>query len=124
VALWSLTFTAVLLRVFGYQRSRTILSGRLGGSPQGARIPQLSDRVELDAWAVRAAAEQVPWGSCLPRSLTLWWLLGRRGIETEIHFGVRQGEDDLAAHAWVEWNDQPLTDPIDPRAHYTILQGG
>ena len=123
-ALWSLTFATVLLRSIGYQRSRALLTRRFHGPRRDLKISDAAERVEVDAWAVRAADEQLPWGSCLPRSLTLWWLLSRRGIDTEIHFGVRKSEDDLAAHAWVVWGDQALTDSVDPRAHYTLLKGG
>lgn len=122
LALGILSWVTLVLRVGGYRRCRAWLETRLPTT--AAPWPQESARVvvELDAWAVRAASEQLPWGSCLSRSLTLWWLLARRGIETEILFGVRRNQEDLAAHAWVEWGDQPLTDPVDPRLHYTSLE--
>ena len=38
---------------------------------------------------------------CLPRSLTLWTLLRRRGVDAQLLLGVDPTEADLDAHAWV-----------------------
>lgn len=123
VALGSLTMVAALLRSVGYRRSHSLLARRSRAPVSTRGTPGVSTRVELEAWAVRTASEQLPWGSCLPRSLTLWWLLQRRGIDCDIHFGVRKNDDDFGAHAWVEWNGRALTDSVDPRAAYTTLEG-
>ena len=66
--------------------------------------------------------QQFPFaGRCLARSLTLWWLLQRRGIATDLRFGVRQQEGRFEAHAWVEYRGQPLT--LDPKVqqHYVVF---
>lgn len=39
---------------------------------------------------------------CLQQSLVLQWLLGRRGIPTDLRIGVRKELDGLHAHAWLE----------------------
>ena len=38
---------------------------------------------------------------CLPRSLTLWCLLRRVGIKTDLRIGVRKSDPGIKAHAWV-----------------------
>lgn len=117
----SLTLIAVMLKVRGYSRTLARLSRRLPWPGETPDKTVTSRRIERDTWAVRAAGENLPWGSCLPRSVTLWWLLARQGIVTEIQFGVRRSDDDFSAHAWVEWHHQNISDPTDPRELYTHL---
>lgn len=52
-------------------------------------------------------------GKCLARSLSLWFLLNRKGIKTDIRFGMRKEGEVLLAHAWVEYKGTPLT--LDPK---------
>ncbi len=47
-------------------------------------------------------------GSCLSRSLALWWLLGRKGIKSSLRIGTRQVDGQFQAHAWVEQGPRPL----------------
>ncbi len=49
--------------------------------------------------------------TCLHRSLTLWWLLARRGITSELRLGVRKDHSRMQAHAWVEHQGRVV--PID-----------
>lgn len=63
------------------------------------------------ARAVASAAAHHLWPmSCLPRSLALWRLLRTRGIAARLRIGVRR-ESGLAAHAWVEVDDLPISEP-------------
>jgi len=41
--------------------------------------------------------------TCLRQSLTLQWLLARRGIDASLRIGVRKEAGELQAHAWVEY---------------------
>lgn len=60
---------------------------------------------------------QLPFtGNCLARSLALWYLLQRRGIVTEVRFGVRKQEGQIAAHAWVEYGGESL-EPAAPECY-------
>ena len=45
---------------------------------------------------------------CLQRSLVLQWLLGRRGIVGELRIGVQKEGGGIAAHAWLEYEGQPI----------------
>jgi len=51
--------------------------------------------------------------TCLRRSLLLWWLLRRDGIETVLRVGVNRESGTLHAHAWVEYLGRPLNDADD-----------
>ena len=49
--------------------------------------------------------------NCLKQSLVLWMLLARRGMKSEIVFGVQKGAvEDFNAHAWVECDGVNLSD--------------
>ena len=53
-------------------------------------------------------------GSCLPRSLTTWFLLRRRGMDAVVHLGADLSNiDGLPAHAWVEVDGIPLNEAAD-----------
>lgn len=41
-------------------------------------------------------------GSCLRQALALRYFLGRLHIDSDLRIGVRGGQRDFAAHAWVE----------------------
>ena len=74
--------------------------------PGSGRIAETTQTVEL------ASKHTVVGNTCLHRSMALWWLLGRRGVDSSLRFGVRKDGDHLNAHAWVEHqgivvNDQP-----------------
>lgn len=49
-------------------------------------------------------------GSCLVRSLTLWVLLLRRGVETDLRLGIRKKEGRTEGHAWIEWAGKALNE--------------
>jgi hypothetical protein len=51
--------------------------------------------------------------TCLERSIGLWWVLRRRGIEAEIHIGGRKSGVRFEAHAWVKCAGTVLSDAND-----------
>lgn len=61
--------------------------------------------------------------SCLPRSLTLWWLLRRQGLPAELRIGVRREGDRLEAHAWVEQDGVVLGDHADVHDRFHAFVG-
>jgi hypothetical protein len=75
------------------------------------------------AWAVAAGARAMPLpATCLHRTVALWWLLRRRGIESEIRFGTVRTEDGLAAHAWLEREGVVLNDDADVGEKFAALK--
>ncbi len=47
-------------------------------------------------------------GSCLSRSLTIWWLFRIQGLETSLHIGTRSFKGKFQAHAWVDYKSRHL----------------
>ena len=60
--------------------------------------------------------------SCLRRSLLLWWLLRREGIETSLRVGVNRDGGSLSAHAWVEYLGRPINDVEDIAARFPAFE--
>ncbi len=49
--------------------------------------------------------------TCLRRSLVTQRLLARRGINTDLRFGVQKADGQLQAHAWLEYEHTPIGEP-------------
>ena len=87
------------------------LSARLSATSNSTQAE--SDQVLLQriAYAISAAANNVPWRSdCFPQTIAARMLLSRFGCASTIHFGVdRVGDDGLAAHAWLTCGETIVT---------------
>jgi hypothetical protein len=111
-ALFLLPLTALALWLLGLRRWQAALAR---WSPVGPPdCGDEADRVERGGAAARlvdaAARRGVYRATCLPRSLVLWWLLRRRGIDADLRIGVRKEAGQLQGHAWVEYRGAVLND--------------
>lgn len=96
-------------RVYGLLERWSSGSGRATGDEE-----RILMRTRAMARLVRgAAAWSLPHPTCLHRSLTLWWLLRRQGIASELRIGVRKEQGRFKAHAWVERLGVALNDRAD-----------
>lgn len=106
---------ALVLRWISFQR----LYGLLDRWPPGAgRALDDEEQILRKAHTVvrlvqGAAAWSLLHSTCLHRSLTLWWLLRRQGIASELRIGVRKEQGRFEAHAWVEREGVALNDRAD-----------
>ena len=110
-ALAVLSIVSLLLRAFPVQRVYRMLGGSdLNTDP--ARSDQRAAgmaRALSIARIFEIAARHTPLTStCLPRSLTLWWLLRREGLEARLRLGARKHGERFQAHAWVEHGGVPI----------------
>jgi len=104
------TVAGVLLRLLPFRRLAPRLGRHMAVSPPEAAAEHRT-RVARVAWAISAAARNLPWRPvCLPQAITAQWMLRRRGIPSTLYLGAdpSRGYD---AHAWV-------------RAGATIVTGG
>ena len=100
----ALLAASVAIRVVPFRvLVRTIASG--SGRLIDERAQQEIGRVR---WAVEAAARRLPWKIvCFQKGLAVQRLLARRGIESDLHYGVAHGEHgELKAHVWVTHRDR------------------
>ena len=98
------------LILFGYNRTLVRLRIFVPAHPD-----QTDPHADIEGFAlgmrrlVRRIRDHSPWpGSCLSRSLALWWLLRRQGTNPTIHVGTRKFDGRFQAHAWVSLNSRPL----------------
>jgi hypothetical protein len=89
-------------------------------------------RAAMTARMVRVAARHgVCQATCLPRSLVLWILLRRQGLDPSLRIGARKNAGTFEAHAWVELaclkidvSSGEADSPFVPFALETALNGG
>jgi hypothetical protein len=108
-----LPLTALALRLVGFRRCQAVLArlAPAAAAPAGADEVAVLGQARATARLVEAAARRGPYrATCLPRSLALWCLLRRRGIDGELRIGVRKEAGRVQAHAWVEWRGVVLND--------------
>ena len=111
-----LPLTAFFLQLSGVKRTRKMMSCFLSSisTQQNKGESELQEARVVAHMVSVAARYSVYRASCLKQSLVLWWLLGRRGIDSEIRIGVQKElGGGLKAHAWVEYEGQPLSEPKD-----------
>jgi hypothetical protein len=68
--------------------------------------------MKLSAIVEAAARRRLGNATCLRRSLVLWYLLRKEGIESELRFGVRKVSDEIIGHAWVEIDGSVINDDV------------
>ena len=124
-ALVSLLQVGLSLRLRGYVPTHRRLESAL------RRIrprPELGEPLDLAAAlqkAVEVAAGNLPYAPrCLERSLALWWMLGRRGLQADLRIGVRRADAGLEAHAWIEYLGHQINDGADVGERYAAFEGG
>jgi hypothetical protein len=113
-----LPLVGLSLRLRGFRATQSTLQ-KLLSTP--ASHPDKSKTVEaaVVARAIRSAGYR-GFGSpsCLEKSLTLWWLLSREGIASEIRIGTKKDGNTFEAHAWVECDGTALNEPQETHKHY------
>jgi hypothetical protein len=104
------------LRLRGFKRT----AGTLAAHSARRAVPARASDARGAAEAVGIVAGRPAIGArCLGRSLVLWFLLRRRGIDAELVIGAgipRDGE--LPAHAWVEVAGEPVNDAANVRERF------
>lgn len=109
------------LRLFGFRRWKQLLERFSLPASLSLPLPPdaLREKALRAARAVRSAELHGPsHPNCLERSLTLWWLLRRKGVESELHIGARKEGPRFEAHAWVELRGNILNDAAEVHRHY------
>ena len=93
-----LALASLAIAVFPFRRVVALASSRRPReTPAGERE---AGRI---AWAVQACARRAPWKAmCFQQGLAAHWMLRRRGLRSDLHYGARHGADGvLEAHVWV-----------------------
>jgi hypothetical protein len=115
-AVFLLPATALCLRLLGYPRTRSLMQRLLPRTAQSydpaIEVPRVTRLVGV------ASRRGVYKANCLRQALVVWWLLARRGIETDLVIGVRKDGGDFSAHAWVEFEGRVIIGGDDAPERY------
>jgi len=121
-ALIMLPLVALSLKFRGFEATRSALRKTLSHATTQTDSSSLNKRMALTAHMVNAADRHgMVHPTCLVKSLTLWWLLGRQGITSELRVGVRKQVGNLEAHSWVEREGLALNEPEERHRHYAAF---
>jgi len=117
-----LPLVALSLRWRGFRETQASLQRFLSKANPEPHAALASKITALTAHMVNAADRHgLVHPSCLAKSLTLWWLLGRQGIPSRLRIGTRKKKEKFEAHAWVERNGTALNEPDEPHHHYAAF---
>jgi hypothetical protein len=114
---------ALVLRVIGFRRLQTALSGIPIGSEMtlaNGSIEQARRTARMVSVAARRGFYQA---NCLPQSLVLWVLLRRQAIQSDLRIGVRKENGKFEAHAWIEIQGAALNDLADVGLRFAPFAG-
>jgi len=112
------------LRLRGYNRTYERLRSKLHGAFASLKTPiESREQVRRTAYMVHASVRYgVMKSSCLEESLTLWYLLRKQGLEANLRIGVRKDKEKFEAHAWVEYEGEPLNQSEEVHLHYRAFE--
>jgi hypothetical protein len=126
-ALLLLPVNRLSLRLLGFNRWSGILANWAPGTEHPTSSGPLAEAANATIAAQsRQTAKIVNWascygifgGNCLQRSLTLWWILRRQGINSGLKIGARLNHGQIEAHAWVECFGAVLNDGEDVASRF------
>lgn len=116
--------TAFALRFTGIHNIETLLNAR---PEQNSVQTKTADREWWLAQSGRRMVEAasrygIVRGNCLSKSIVLWHLLRRQGVEARLHVGARKDGAAFEAHAWVELDGQPINESSDVRKRFGTFE--
>lgn len=121
-ALVTLPLVGLSLKFRGFEVTRSTLRKRLSHTKPQTDSDSQNKQIALAARMVNAADRHgLVHPSCLVKSLTLWWLLGRQGVTSELRVGVHKEGGNFQAHAWVEREGIALNEPEEHHHHYAAF---
>ena len=107
-----LKVASLLLLLFRYQDLHNTLKKRVPVYSSPSPEIAILRAMKLSAIVEAAARRRLGNATCLRRSLVLWYLLRKEGIESELRFGVRKVSDEIIGHAWVEIDGSVINDDV------------
>ena len=117
-----LPLVALSLRWRGFKTTQASLQRQLSKTDPEQDAEVVRSAAVMTARMVNAADRHgLVHPSCLAKSLTLWWLLARQGIASDLRIGTRKQAEKFEAHAWVERDGVALNEPEQKHHHYAAF---
>jgi hypothetical protein len=111
------------LRLRGFRATQETLQSHISSGVATRPEAAAADETKLVCRMVLAAGRySLLKGTCLERSMALWWLLARKGIATHLRVGARKSGEKFEAHAWVERNGVAIGEPDSTHLHYAAFE--
>ena len=120
-ALLLLPLAGLVLRFSRYQSVLSTLQRATPLKDRRSGVDPLPEALRTAKLVNAAAWRGLYDATCLRRSLVLWWLLRRRGIDSNVRIGARKEAGEFYSHAWVEYEDTVLNDAPDVRSRYVVI---
>jgi hypothetical protein len=115
--------TFVALRLLGFRRWQNFLRQRTALPAVTAADFARPQAQHLARLACSAAQHLFLRTNCLERAMTVQFLLRRRGLPAELHFGARKAAARLEAHAWVVCYGVALNEDQGEHRHFLPFAG-
>ncbi len=120
-----LPLISLSLKLRGFRATQGALQRFLSNRREQQDVDAHSQCIAQTAHMVHSAARYgLGNPSCLEESLTLWWLLGRQGVSSELRIGIKKDKEKFEAHAWVERDGTALNEPEANHHHYAAFDAG
>jgi hypothetical protein len=115
-----LAATSIALRLIGFHRWKDLLVrfAPLANSTAALDPSLLPQALHIARLASASARHLFFRTNCLEQAITLSFLLRRRGIAADLHFGARKQSAHLEAHAWVAYLGTPLNEDLGEHRHF------
>jgi len=112
------------LRTLGYRRLHGFLAVHPRNLPkyEGWEIDAIEASKNVSTLVTVASRYGLYHATCLRRSLLIWWLLRRKGIQTELRIGVKKVDGQLVAHAWIKLGNEIITDSTDVERDFSAFK--
>jgi len=109
---------ARLFLVFGIRKT----SRWLGRINKRAQAPFDSRLWEARGRVVKGLSARLPGMACLTQSLALRWWMRADGLEARMKIGVRQVQEQLKSHAWVELEGKAIAESGDNIRQFRVIE--
>lgn len=101
-------FTRICIRLFGFKKTMRVLKPFSTLTNTNKYLPvNIQQYHKLSVLSYRTGKHLF---NCLAICISYWILLRRRGIITDLKFGMILQNNKLKAHSWLEYEGQPFTD--------------
>jgi hypothetical protein len=108
--LFTLVYARIMTLFYPFKKVARKMANSLKTRSESQNSEEALGRAIKLSQITKSLSKKVPFRAlCFEQALCMQLLLQRRGFYSEIHFGLKTKEDQLAAHAWLVFEDITLS---------------